>query len=156
MQGNTMPEDDATIVASLVRAFDSVPDPRGRRGRRYPLPVLLAFLACGMVSGARSLYRIQEWAADARSAPVRDALGMRVTAASGSSVPSIATLSRLLSALDIPAFEAALIDWAASQGIQRRALRSARKRTVAGRQAPHLPGAHIISVYRRRRTTGSR
>ena len=50
----------------LVEAFSSVPDPRGRRGRRRPLPAVLAFL------------RWAQFAADAISTPFFNGVAVMV------------------------------------------------------------------------------
>jgi len=50
--------------ASLVAVLAQVPDPRGRRGRRHPLPGLLAVAVCSVLGGARSFAAIAQWAAD--------------------------------------------------------------------------------------------
>ncbi len=49
---------------SLVEAFSSVPDPRGRRGRRHPLPAVLTLLAVGTMCGGRSIYVNLQWGRD--------------------------------------------------------------------------------------------
>jgi hypothetical protein len=49
----------------LLEAPRQVPDPRDRRGIRYPLVPVLAISVCAMPAGARSYAAIAEWAADA-------------------------------------------------------------------------------------------
>ena len=46
------------LAQSLPAVLASVPDPRGLRGRRHPLPAILTLAVCAMLSGARSLYAI--------------------------------------------------------------------------------------------------
>ncbi|WP_405590084.1 transposase family protein [Streptomyces sp. NBC_01190] len=46
---------DAGRIADLPPSFDSVPDPRARRGRWYSLTAILLVCACTVVSGARSI-----------------------------------------------------------------------------------------------------
>ena len=53
--------DERTIGRSLLAAFAEVPDPRRPRGRRHPLPALLALSTAAMLSGARSLYAVAQW-----------------------------------------------------------------------------------------------
>ncbi|MEV1083741.1 transposase family protein [Streptomyces sp. NPDC050211] len=48
-------------AVDLQRFLAHVPDPRDRRGRRYPL----AAAAAAVLAGARSLTAISEWFADA-------------------------------------------------------------------------------------------
>jgi hypothetical protein len=42
-------------IPSLLAALASVPDRRGRRGRRYTAAARLTFAVCAMLCGARSL-----------------------------------------------------------------------------------------------------
>ncbi|MFF9490368.1 transposase family protein [Streptomyces sp. NPDC014676] len=49
----------------LVRFLAGLPDPRDRRGRRFPLTALVAAAAAGVLTGARSLTAITEWLTDA-------------------------------------------------------------------------------------------
>ena len=51
---------DAGRIADLRPYFDSVPDPRSRRGRWYSLTAILLVCACAVVSGARSIDEISE------------------------------------------------------------------------------------------------
>ncbi|MGI5253921.1 transposase family protein [Actinacidiphila glaucinigra] len=46
---------DAGRFADLRPSFDSVPDPRSRRGRRFSLTAILLVCACAVVSGGRSI-----------------------------------------------------------------------------------------------------
>ncbi|MFC9096282.1 MULTISPECIES: transposase family protein [unclassified Streptomyces] len=52
---------DPVRIADLRPYFDSVPDPRVRRGRWYSLTAILAVCACAVVSGARSIDELAEW-----------------------------------------------------------------------------------------------
>ncbi|WP_250279751.1 transposase family protein [Frankia sp. Cppng1_Ct_nod] len=51
--------------AGLLKVFTRLADPRGCRGRRYGLPVLLTLATCAVLAEARSFTAIAEWAADA-------------------------------------------------------------------------------------------
>ncbi|MFB7505555.1 transposase family protein [Streptomyces broussonetiae] len=42
-----------------------MPDPRARRGRRFPLIAIVAAAAASVLGGARSLTAVTEWIADA-------------------------------------------------------------------------------------------
>ncbi|HEY8747101.1 MAG TPA: transposase family protein [Tepidisphaeraceae bacterium] len=52
------------LPLSLIEALSSVPDPRSRRGRRHPLPGVLALLSVGVMCGCRSVYAVLQWGRD--------------------------------------------------------------------------------------------
>ncbi|MFE2038778.1 transposase family protein [Streptomyces scopuliridis] len=47
----------------LARFLAGLPDPRGRRGRRFPLVAIVAAASASVLAGARSLTAIAEWIA---------------------------------------------------------------------------------------------
>ena len=59
---------------SLLAHLTQLADPRARRGRRHPLVSVLAIAVAAVLTGARSLAAIGEWAQDAPQA-VLAALG---------------------------------------------------------------------------------
>ncbi|MFI1169834.1 transposase family protein [Streptomyces sp. NPDC020801] len=59
---------DTDRIADLRPYFDSVPDPRARRGRWYSLTAILLVSACAVVSGARSIDELAEWGQRASNA----------------------------------------------------------------------------------------
>ncbi|MEU9283835.1 transposase family protein [Streptomyces sp. NPDC048275] len=62
LQTGSVAADDA---ADLRQFLGRVPDPRGRRGRRYPALALLCAAVAAVLAGARSLIAISEWLTDA-------------------------------------------------------------------------------------------
>ncbi len=52
-------------ASDLRRCLSRVPDPRARRGVRYPVTALLAAAAAAVLASAKSLVAIGEWVADA-------------------------------------------------------------------------------------------
>ena len=97
-----------TLVRSLFEAFVSVPDPRSAKGRRHSLPAILALATAAMLCGARSLYAIFQWGRLQEPDVVR-ALGFE-----RERTPSVCTLHRVFSQLNVSVFEAALGTWAQS------------------------------------------
>lgn len=55
----------------LLAYLATIGDPRARKGRRHPLVAILAMAAAAVLTGARSITAIAEWAPDPpnRSAP---------------------------------------------------------------------------------------
>jgi predicted transposase YbfD/YdcC len=99
-----------TEAPDLLGYLATIHDPRSLRGRRHPLVAILAMTAAAVLTGARSLAAIAEWAADAPQ-PVRAALGARRDAPDFWSVPAEATIRRTLARLDPEALAATICAW---------------------------------------------
>lgn len=90
---------DTPQYSDLLTALADVPDPRQRRGQRYPWPVLLTLIAAALVSGQQGVRAIAQWVAE-------HAEEMRpLVALPPERVPSAATLRRAVRALDVTALE---------------------------------------------------
>ncbi|WP_406411232.1 ISAs1 family transposase [Streptomyces sp. NBC_01614] len=98
---------DAGRVADLRPYFDSVPDPRSRRGRWYSLTAILLVCACAVVSGARSIDELAEWGQRASNALLA-VIGMRRHLLRWRTTPSPATIGRVLGAVDGDALDRAV------------------------------------------------
>jgi hypothetical protein len=98
----------------LLAYLATVPDPRAERGRRHPLVAILAMAAAAVLTGARSMTAIAEWAADAPQ-PVREALGARRDAPAHWVVPCEATIRRTLARLDPEALAGVIGAWLADR-----------------------------------------
>ncbi|MFC8278284.1 ISAs1 family transposase [Streptomyces sp. NPDC057271] len=97
-----------TDAVRLSGFLDLVPDPRGCRGRRYPLSALVTAAAASVLAGARSLAAITEWISDAPAWACR-VLGFPVDPLTGAvCVPHPHTLRRLLVQLDGDALDRAI------------------------------------------------
>lgn len=112
-------------AAHLSQLFTHIPDPRKARGKRHPLPVVLALAVAAVAGGARSIYAIADYAADA---------GPELLARLGyhPSIVSEATLRRVIEALDAEVFSLVCGAW----------LRL-RATTVAGRLVIALDGKTV-------------
>jgi predicted transposase YbfD/YdcC len=117
------PADPPRLLAYLA----AIPDPRRASGRRHPLVAILAIAAAAVLTGARSMAAIAEWAADAPP-PVRAALGARRDAPDRWTVPCEATIRRTLARVDATALAAVLGAWLADRD---RPARQQRRRAVA-------------------------
>lgn len=133
--------DQETIGRSLLEAFARVPDPRRRRGRRHPLPAILALSAAAMLSGARSLYAIAQWGRLQRPEVLR-ALGF-----TRDRPPCVATLHLAFKALDAAAFEAALAGWAAAPLGDRGRRVALDGKALRGIHGEEVPGVRPVAAY---------
>jgi predicted transposase YbfD/YdcC len=119
-----------------------VPDPRSARGRRHPLLAILAMAAAAVLTGARSIAAIAEWAADSPQ-PVRAALGARQHAPGHFAVPAEATIRRTLGRLDADALAGVIGAWLADrQHYRDRYGPATRQRRAVAVDGKTLRGAH--------------
>jgi hypothetical protein len=56
--------DPGTLAPNLQVALAGMVDPRGRRGIRHGLTVILTAAVCAVAAGARSFVAVAEWVAD--------------------------------------------------------------------------------------------
>lgn len=98
----TTAEPGTEELTSLRQALSAVPDPRARRGVRYPFTDLLLVFVAAVLCGAKSLTMITEWAARAhRTRPLFDS----------GRVPSLTTIHRLIATIDPVALDTAIGLW---------------------------------------------
>ena len=92
----------------LVDILAEVPDPRNKKGKRHPLPSILALIVIGLMSNHKGYTSIATWA---RSQPeLANALGFR-----SPKTPCAATIHNLLKRLDVVRLEASLTKWVFSK-----------------------------------------
>lgn len=96
---------DAHATGHLLSFLAAVPDPRSPHGRRHPLPALLAAVCLALLCGAKSYAAIAQWAAD-QDLALMHRLGFTRRP------PKLGGFRKLLMALDVAEFEAALSRWA--------------------------------------------
>ena len=95
----------AQRIPSLLSVLAQVPDPRARRGRRYPWAALLLLWVVALLCGVNTQRACTRW-----SANVGGARRCRLGLPRGRS-PSLATLHRVLHQVSVPALEACLGAW---------------------------------------------
>lgn len=98
---DNLPDEFALLRVMLAR----IPDHRHRQGKLYALPDVLSLVVLGLMANCRSLSAISRFGKCHRE--VLPALGLR-------DVPSVPTLSRILSGVDADAVRAALQRFAAA------------------------------------------
>ena len=92
----------------LLDILAEVPDPRHRKGKRYPLGSILALIVIGLMTGHKGYTSVATWA---ESQPeLIQALGFRTQ-----KTPRASTLHNLLKRLDVVSLEASLTKWVFSK-----------------------------------------
>jgi len=137
----------------LAEALEVVPDPRKPYGWRpgadpLPLVALLQFVVAAMLGGARSLNAVAQWGRERLEDD--PALLERLGLPPGRS-PCVATVHRVLKALDVGAFEGALGDWLVGTGVTPDEPLAVDGKTLRGAtrgvRGEGLPGEHLVSAY---------
>jgi predicted transposase YbfD/YdcC len=101
---------DPAEAPHLLAYLAQITDPRRPSGRRHPLVAILALAAAAVLTGARSMTAIAEWAADSPQ-PVRAALGTRRDGPTRWVVPTETTIRRVLARVDPDHLAAVLGAW---------------------------------------------
>jgi len=137
----------------LLDVIATIPDMRQARGKRHPLPGVLALACVAMLCGAKSYTAVAEWGhtyGEADPGLVR-ALGL-----SRHGPPSVATVHRLFRRLAVGTLEAALGRWAqevlaalpAPAGhLEGVALDG---KTLRGTRRDGVPGLHLLAAVSHR------
>lgn len=131
-------------AGDLLTVLSQVPDPRGRKGRRFCLSAMLAAVVCGLLSGARGYESLVEWLHDL---PVDfwHFLGFTRTP------PKKDAFRDLLMKLDPTDLERALTAWI-SDDIQKEARQeelqglSIDGKTLCGTLRPFARAVHLLSL----------
>lgn len=98
-QLSATPEPFAFLLDELLPYLAAVPDPRARRGRRYPLTPLLALAVVAKLANHADLTALAEWAR-LRQTDLTAWLGL-----ARPTMPHPSTWTRLFAALDVTALE---------------------------------------------------
>ncbi|MCK0093904.1 ISAs1 family transposase [Rhodococcus sp. F64268] len=128
----------------LLTALETVPDPRDRRGVRYPLASILALAVTATIAGARSFAAIGQWAA-ATTCEHLAAFGLAGTAA-----PDESTLRKLFARLDADALDTALGMWMWTRTFvagQRRVIALDGKTVRGARRRPDGTAPHLVAAF---------
>ncbi|MGI8680332.1 MAG: ISAs1 family transposase, partial [Jatrophihabitans sp.] len=95
------------LPVAAWQVLSTLPDPRGRRGRRHELATVLVVALAAVLAGAKSLAGITGWAAD-QPAWVLARVGVRRRP------PSVSTIRRVLLLVDPDIIDAVLHAWLAA------------------------------------------
>ncbi len=134
----------------LIEVFADMPDFRKSRGKRHPLPAILALSCSAMLCGCRGYGAIAEWGRN-YGAQMANALGFT------HKPPCAATLFTIFGHLDREAFEAKVGAWADSVMTHTPAASKAPQeamavdgKTLRGSKKQGAPGTHLLSVLSHR------
>ena len=133
---------------ALTEVFSAIPDFRQARGKRHPLPAILALAAAAMLCGYRSYSAIAEWGRN---------YGQTLAAALGfknGKTPCAATLHTIFGRLDKQRFEARLGTWAeavlAATPTAELEAEAIDGKSLRGSQKQGAIGAHLLSAVSHR------
>ena len=132
----------------LIEVFSAIPDFRQARGKRHPLPAILALAAAAMLCGYRSYSAIAEWGRNYGQA-LAAALGFK-----NGKTPCAATLYTIFRRLDKQRFEARLGTWAeavlAATETAELEAEAIDGKSLRGSQKQAALGAHLLSAVSHR------
>jgi len=125
----------------LMDVLATIPDPRKLRGRRHPLPAILALAVVAILAGHSSLEAIAQFGRDHGPA-LAHALGFR-----RGKTPAKGTLSKLFRRLDIAAVEAALCRWLLDRQHDGWEAIAIDGKTLRGSASGEAPGVHLLTAF---------
>lgn len=128
--------------ASLMEVLEGVHDPRSDRGKRHPLPALLALAVVGMLAGMTSYEAIADYGKQ------RGGEFLRLLGFTRRRGLCKATYSRVFRRIDVADFEARIGRWIGAQLGPRDAPHLCLDgKTARGSRDGEAPAVHLISAY---------
>lgn len=134
-------DSNPTRQQRLLASLATVPDPRDRRGVRYPLAGVLALAVTATLAGCRSFAAIGQWAAETAA----DTLASFGLCSGGA--PDESTLRKLFARIDADALDQALGVW-----MWTRTFTVERRRFSLGGQRRGLAESKILTCFPRTST----
>jgi predicted transposase YbfD/YdcC len=138
------PEASLTRQQRLLNVLGSIPDPRDRRGVRYPLAGVLALAVTATLAGCRSFAAIGQWAAEATTDTLASFGLARMSA------PDESTLRKLFARIDADALDRALGAWMWTRTFtveQRRVIALDGKTIRGARTRPDGKAPHLVAAF---------
>jgi predicted transposase YbfD/YdcC len=129
---------------ALVVVLTRLIDPRGRRGRRYPLTAVVAAGIAATLAGARSFTAIAQWLAD-QDPSVSAALGFQERRRA----PNESVFRRLFARLDPETLDAVIGAWmwTATCLVQGRRVIAVDGKTVRGARTGGAAAPHLVAAF---------
>ena len=130
------------LVRGLLDLLKTVPDPRGRRGRRHDLVAVLAVGLAAVIAGAKSFVAIGEWAAHQ---PIE---ALRVLGVTAGTVPEESTIRRVFARLDSDLLDQLLgaFLWTRSRTAGQRRVIAIDGKTVRGARTTTHAAPHLVAA----------
>ncbi len=125
----------------LLDILAELPDPRGRRGRQYPLPALLGLTLVALLAGHTTLAAISHFGR-LRGHRLGHALGFR-----DGKMPCPNTLANLLARIDPDALDAAVGTWLAGRHAAGWTHVAIDGKVLRGSRDGDTPGTHLLAAY---------
>ena len=146
MPSSPIPSADAnpTRRQRLLEALESVPDPRDRRGVRYPLAGVLALAVTAALAGCRSFAAIGQWAMETTASTLAS-FGF-----TSGHAPDESTLRKLFARIDADALDRALGVWMWTRAFtvgQRRVIALDGKTIRGARTRPDGKAPHLVAAF---------
>src|SRR5208337_2449448 len=128
--------------ASLMEVLEGIYDPRNARGKRHPLPALLALAVVAMLAGMTSYEAIVDYCKE------RGGEFLRLLGFTRRRGLCKATYSRVFRRIDVVDFEARVGRWIPTQlGKDDAPHLSIDGKTARGSRDGSTPGVHLVSAY---------
>jgi predicted transposase YbfD/YdcC len=128
--------------ASLMEVLEGIYDPRNARGKRHPLPALLALAVVAMLAGMTSYEAIVDYGKE------RGGEFLRLLGFTRRRGLCKATYSRVFRRIDVADFESRVGQWIRGQLGPRDASHLAIDgKTARGSRDGETPGIHLVSAY---------
>lgn len=126
--------------STLLGVLAQVPDPRERRGRRYPLAGVLTVAVCAVLAGARSFAAIGEWVADLDVEQL-SRLGL-------ARAPEESTLRKLFARLDAAVLDRqlAVLAWCRIRSLGGRQVVAIDGKTIRGARTASSSAPHLMAA----------
>lgn len=130
------------VSLSLFDRLATLPDPRSRQGRRYPMPAVLGLATLAMMAGMTSLEAIAQFGR-LWGPRLAHLLGFK-----SGKTPSKATLSRTFRAVGAGNVEAVLAEWVHDRCSEDAWTHLALDgKALRGSKDGEVPGVHLLTAY---------
>jgi predicted transposase YbfD/YdcC len=144
MPSSPIPALSTVTTPALVVVLTRLVDPRGRRGRRYPLTAVVAAGIAATLAGARSFTAIAQWLAD-QDPSVSAALGFQERRRA----PNESVFRRLFARLDPETLDAVIGAWmwTATRLVEGRRVIAVDGKTVRGARTGGAAAPHLVAAF---------